>query len=126
MAPSTARTPSLSRGSLCRQSSTIRTGCANERPSGSARGVPREWYPYRDPRRYDLEVRLSSLQIDQPLVDTVGGKPLYLFFLRTGGVGTAPKLIQPRFTRPKAPLTECCWLLVRSHDALSGRRLGRK
>src|SRR6266849_10796089 len=49
MAPSTARTPSLSRGSLRRQSSTIRTGCANERPSGSARGVPREWYPYRDP-----------------------------------------------------------------------------
>src|SRR6266852_5990228 len=48
MAPSTARTPSLSRGSLCRQSSTIRTGCANERPSGSAGGVPREWYPYRD------------------------------------------------------------------------------
>src|SRR6266851_10455443 len=48
MAPSTARTPSLSRGSLRRQSSTIRTGCANERPSGSARGVPREWYPYRD------------------------------------------------------------------------------
>jgi hypothetical protein len=48
MAPSTARTPSLSRGSLRRQSSTIRTGCANERPSGSARGVPREWYLYRD------------------------------------------------------------------------------
>src|SRR6266481_6320093 len=52
MAPSTACTPSLSRGSLRRQSSTIRTGCANERPSGSARGVPREWYPYRDPTRF--------------------------------------------------------------------------
>src|SRR5712691_7910160 len=48
MAPSTARPPSLSRGSLRRQSSTIRTGCANERPSGSARGVPRKRYPYRD------------------------------------------------------------------------------
>jgi hypothetical protein len=48
MAPSSANTPSLSRGSLCRQSSAIRTGCANQRPSGSARGVPREWYPYRD------------------------------------------------------------------------------
>src|SRR5712692_8153521 len=41
LAPSTASTPSLSRGSLCRQSSAIRTGCAKERPSGSARGVPR-------------------------------------------------------------------------------------
>src|SRR6266851_6480155 len=51
MAPSTARPPSLSRGSLRRQSSTIRTGCANERPSGSARGVPRKRYPYRD--RFD-------------------------------------------------------------------------
>src|SRR5882672_9186805 len=50
MAPSTARPPSLSRGSLRRQSSTIRTGCANERPSGSARGVPRKRYPYRDLR----------------------------------------------------------------------------
>jgi hypothetical protein len=48
MAPSTARPPSLSRDSLRRQSSAIRTGCANERPSGSARGVPRERYPYRD------------------------------------------------------------------------------
>ena len=30
--------------------SEIRTGCANERPSGSARGVPRKRYPYRDLR----------------------------------------------------------------------------
>src|SRR5207247_3586235 len=36
-------------GSLRRQSSEIRTGCANERPSGSGRGVPGNWYPYRDP-----------------------------------------------------------------------------
>jgi hypothetical protein len=48
MAPSTARAPSVSRDSLRRQSSAIRTGCANERPSGSARGVPRKRYPYRD------------------------------------------------------------------------------
>jgi hypothetical protein len=40
----------LSRGSLRRHSSAIRTGCANERPSGSARGVPRKRYPYRDLR----------------------------------------------------------------------------
>src|SRR6266581_8847659 len=48
MAPATASAPSLPCRSLCRQSSAIRTGCANERPSGSARGVPRERYPYRD------------------------------------------------------------------------------
>src|SRR5882724_2702337 len=68
MAPSTACTPSLSRGSLRRQSSTIRTGCANERPSGSARGVPREWYPYRDLRtslllrgRFDISYFADSI-----------------------------------------------------------------
>src|SRR6266567_6988304 len=38
MVSSTASTPSLPRGSLCRQSSAIRTGCANKRPSGSVRG----------------------------------------------------------------------------------------
>src|SRR5262249_5723479 len=48
LASATARAPSLSRGSLCRQSSAIRTGCAKQRPSGSVRGVSREWYPYRD------------------------------------------------------------------------------
>ena len=48
MATCTTRAPSLSCGSLRRQSSEIRTGCANERPSGSVRGVPRKWYPYRD------------------------------------------------------------------------------
>src|ERR1700745_2189661 len=48
MAPSTPRAPSLSRGPLRRQSSEIRTGCAKKRPSGSVRGVPRKWYPYRD------------------------------------------------------------------------------
>src|SRR5262249_18050690 len=44
----TVHAPSLPRGSLCRQSSAIRTGCAKKRPSGSVRGVSREWYPYRD------------------------------------------------------------------------------
>src|SRR6266496_4617431 len=33
---------------LGRYLSKRRTGCANERPSGSVRGVPRKWYPYRD------------------------------------------------------------------------------
>jgi hypothetical protein len=32
----------------CRYSSEIRTGCANERPSGSVRGQPGNWCPYRD------------------------------------------------------------------------------
>src|ERR1700675_3771473 len=31
-----------------RYSSEIRTGCANERPSGSVRGAPGNWCPYRD------------------------------------------------------------------------------
>jgi len=31
-----------------RYSSKIRTGCANERPSGSVRGAPGNWCPYRD------------------------------------------------------------------------------
>src|SRR4029077_10798405 len=48
MVSSTASAPSLPRGSLCRQSSAIRTGCTNKRPSGSVRGVSRELYPYRD------------------------------------------------------------------------------
>ena len=34
--------------SLGRYSSEIRTGCANERPSGSVRGAPGDWCPYRD------------------------------------------------------------------------------
>jgi hypothetical protein len=42
------------RGSLRRHSSAIRTGCANERPSGSARGVPRKRYPYRDLRTWSI------------------------------------------------------------------------
>jgi len=32
-----------------RQSSAIRTVCANERPHGSVRGVPGNRHPYRDP-----------------------------------------------------------------------------
>jgi len=32
-----------------------RTGCANERPSGSVRGVPGNWYPYRG-RQFSEEV----------------------------------------------------------------------
>jgi hypothetical protein len=33
---------------LGRYASEIRTGCANERPSGSVRGAPGNWCPYRD------------------------------------------------------------------------------
>src|SRR5437016_8354294 len=49
LASSTASNPSLSCGSLCRQSSAIRTGCAKERPSGSVRGAISNDRPYRDP-----------------------------------------------------------------------------
>ncbi len=38
----------VSRVSLRRQVSEIRAVCANERPYGSVRGVPGNWYPYRD------------------------------------------------------------------------------
>jgi hypothetical protein len=48
-ATSTARAPSLSCSSLRRQSSEIRTGCANERPSGSGEGVASNHDPYSDP-----------------------------------------------------------------------------
>jgi hypothetical protein len=33
---------------LGRHSPARRTGCANERPSGSVRGAPGNWCPYRD------------------------------------------------------------------------------
>src|ERR1700757_1208330 len=48
MFASTASAPSLPRGSLCRQSSAIRTGCANKRPSGSEEGVASNRDPYSD------------------------------------------------------------------------------
>src|SRR5580693_5239103 len=47
MASSTACAPSLSGCSLRRYSSEIRTGCANQRPSGSVRGATRNGCPYR-------------------------------------------------------------------------------
>ena len=37
---------------LGRYRSEIRTGCANERPSGSVRGAPGNWCPYRDQQLY--------------------------------------------------------------------------
>src|SRR6516164_9135574 len=42
LASATACAPSIPCSSLLRQTSEIRTGCANERPSGSVRGVSRE------------------------------------------------------------------------------------
>jgi hypothetical protein len=47
MASSTACAPSLSGCSLGCHSSEIRTGCANQRPSGSVRGATRNDCPYR-------------------------------------------------------------------------------
>jgi hypothetical protein len=57
LASSTEHASSLSGRSLRRYTSEIRTGCANERPSGSVRGVPREWYPYRDQQLTNPSVR---------------------------------------------------------------------
>jgi len=51
VASPTSRAPSLSRATLHRQSSAIRAVCANERLYGSVRGVPGNWYPYRDRRQ---------------------------------------------------------------------------
>jgi hypothetical protein len=48
LASATARAPSLPGGSLRRYASAIRTGCANERSSGSVRGVLGDRHPYRD------------------------------------------------------------------------------
>jgi len=46
--PCTASAPSLSRCPFRRYSSEIRTGCANERPSGSVEGVVSNHDPYSD------------------------------------------------------------------------------
>src|ERR1700691_3255818 len=62
MASSRAHTPSLSRGSLCRQSFAIRTGCANERPSGSGRGAISNDRPYRDWEEFGKLTKSSKLR----------------------------------------------------------------
>ena len=49
---------------LGRYSSEIRTGCANERPSGSVRGAPGNWCPYRD-------LRTPARQFDNDLSGTL-------------------------------------------------------
>src|SRR6201998_320759 len=46
LASATAHASSLSRCTLCRHSSEIRTGCANERSSGSEEGVGSNHDPY--------------------------------------------------------------------------------
>src|SRR6516164_5310199 len=61
LASRTARAPSLSRATLRRQSSEIRAVCANERKYGSVRGVPGNWYPYRDrPPTFETTSSLSA------------------------------------------------------------------
>src|ERR1700756_60924 len=70
LASATASAPSLPRSSLRRQSSAIRTGCANERPSGSVRGVSREWYPYRDLTDPDFW-RTKSARLRERLITSV-------------------------------------------------------
>ena len=48
VASATEHASSLSRCTLCRHSSEIRTGCANERSSGSEEGVVSHHDPYSD------------------------------------------------------------------------------
>src|SRR6516162_5336505 len=62
LASRTARAPSISRATLRRQSSKIRAVCANERMYGSVRGVPGNWYPYRDRRQLILPIHEPSLK----------------------------------------------------------------
>src|SRR5882672_10068156 len=62
MASSTANAPSLSRRSLRRQSSEIRTGCANKRPSGSVRGATSDGCPYRDRQTWSPDMRSLRLR----------------------------------------------------------------
>jgi hypothetical protein len=60
MASATESAPPLSRRSLRRQSSEIRTGCANERPSGSVRGATSRWLSL--PRSHNAVRRLMMTQ----------------------------------------------------------------
>src|SRR6266849_2065677 len=103
MAPSTARTPSLSRGSLRRQSSTIRTGCANERPSGSARGVPREWYPYRDPTEN------GRIGVQFPIFVRILGNTAFKYQRITHGL-LGPAQLLPSNSHPTSPYNSTHWL----------------
>src|ERR1035438_7082700 len=70
LASRTASTPSLSCRSLRRQSSAIRTGCANERPSGSVRGAISNGCPYRDLIATTIAAMLppTTVDIEYPLV----------------------------------------------------------
>jgi hypothetical protein len=48
---------------LGRYASEIRTGCANERPSGSVRGAPGNWCPYRDRQLKRLHTVVASITL---------------------------------------------------------------
>ena len=45
---------------LARYLSEIRTGCANERSSGSVRGAPGNWCPYRDRQLSQCPIIVSA------------------------------------------------------------------
>jgi hypothetical protein len=57
-----------------RYSSARRTGCANERPSGSVRGAPGNRCPYRDRQQPELS------GVDKTLAQTETGKKTILGF----------------------------------------------
>ena len=68
LAPPTGCAPPFPRCSFCRYSSEIRTGCANKRPSGSVRGAPGNWCPYRDRQSSWADAIISILQWELSLL----------------------------------------------------------
>src|SRR6266851_1417237 len=70
---------------LGRYSSEIRTGCANERPSGSVRGAPGNWCPYRDRQpsvlrvthqAFSLRTRTDRITLARPTIVMPGHKKM--------------------------------------------------
>src|SRR5215472_11252017 len=64
LASPTPCAPSFSRCSLRRYPSAMRTGCANQRPSGSVEGVVSNHDPYSDRQ---LRICFASIRLSQPL-----------------------------------------------------------
>src|SRR5882672_2975662 len=121
MASSTANAPSLSRRSLCRQSSAIRTGCANKRPSGSVRGATSNGCPYRD-RQTSTSSPVCRPPGQKPLTrltERVEGRDAPAFGLLTyhelegltRQYGTNSQRERLLSTGPHCPAPRCCQTL---------------
>ena len=70
MASATAHAPPLSRCSLYRLSSEIRTGCANQRSSGSVEGVVSNRDPYSDHQLRRFSELLARTDVLRPTLRT--------------------------------------------------------